>query len=282
MLSILLPALALTAHAADLTPDVQECEDKWRAGAYDDSIAACSRAIAANPKDIEAMWRKARSIYSKGEIMAANGASAETRIKMYSEVTALGEAILKIDPGHGEGLHWKGAGLGRTATAKGILSSLFMADDIEDAWLAAVKDDYRYRAVDATSAFPADTYYALGQYYRLLPDSGVVKLITGTRGDIDKAISWLRKGVSDSPQRVEMLKELGVSLLCKAEREGDAAALEEGKKWLNKAAALPNAKGTDKVDKAQIPVILSRQSEACGYSRDGWQDLSDDAVNKVK
>lgn len=282
MLALLLPVLLASAQATPLAPQVEACETQWRSGNYDDSIAACTQAIQANPQDIEALWRKARSIYSKGEIMASKGATASTRIRMYSEVTALGEAILAIEPDHGLGLHWKGAGLGRTATAKGVLSSLFMADDIEDAWLAAVQDDYRYRAVDATSSFPADTFYALGQYYRLLPDSVIVKLLTGTRGDIDKAISWLRKGVTDSPQRIEMLKELGVSLLCKAEREDDADARQEGLEWLAKAERLPNAKGTDPVDKAQIPVIRTRATEACGYSRDGWQDVSTESVNKLR
>ena len=93
------------------------------------------RSLKANPNDIEALWRKARSLYGKGEVMANNGASAATRIQMYSEVTALSERILAIDPSHGQGHHWKGAGLGRTATAKGVLSSLFMADDIESSWL---------------------------------------------------------------------------------------------------------------------------------------------------
>ncbi len=282
MFALMLPAVLSSSLAAALTPSVETCETEWRAGNYDASIAACTEALHKDPKNIEALWRKARSIYSKGEILASQGATASIRIRMYSEVTALGEAILAIDPSHGLGLHWKGAGLGRTATAKGVLSSLFMADDIEDAWLAAIEDDYRYRAVDATSSFPADTYYALGQYYRLLPDSSLVKLLTGTRGDIDRAISWLRKGVADSPQRIEMLKELGVSLLCKAEREGNAEAREEGLQWLAKAEKLPNAKGTDPVDKAQIPVIRARPDDACGYSRDGWQDVSSEAVNKLR
>jgi len=30
----------------------------------------------------------------------------------------------------------------------------------------------------------------------------------------------------------------------------------------------------------QIPVILQRADEACGYSRDGWQDVSKESYNK--
>ncbi len=268
------------ALAADLDPLVQQCEDQWVAGQYEASIASCEARLKADPKDIEALWRKARSIYGKGEIMANQGASAATRIQMYGEVVALGERILAIQPGHGEGLHWYGTGLGRTATAKGVLSSLFMADDIEGAWLGATKSSYRYRAVDGSSSFPADSYYALGQFYRLCPDSSIVKLLTGTRGDIDKSVQWLRKAVADTPNRPEFAKELGVSLLCKAERDDDSAALAEGRQWLQKSLAMPGDKPTDKLDKQQIPVILSRADEACGYSRDGWQDVSEESLKK--
>lgn len=268
--------------APTLSEDVQRCEDLWVAGDYAASIQACDAGLKANPNDIEALWRKARSLYGKGEVMANNGASAATRIQMYSEVTALSERILAIDPSHGQGHHWKGAGLGRTATAKGVLSSLFMADDIESSWLTAAQSDYRYRAASDTSAFPGDTYYALGQFYRLCPDSIIVKMVAGTKGDIDQSIRWLRKGVKDSPGRIEVVKELGVSLLCKAERDDDPAAATEGRKWLKQAASLPARKPTDRIDHQQIPVILERASEACGYSRDGWQDVSEESLQKQR
>ena len=52
--------------------------------------------------------------------------------------------------------------------------------------------------------------------------------------------------------------------------------------WLGKAAAMPSVKRTDTIDKEQIPVILQREADACGYSRDGWEDLSRDAYDKQK
>lgn len=279
--NLLLVVLAGASVAAPaLSPLVEECESKWVASDYDGSIAACEAALKANPNDIEAMWRQARSIYGKGEVMANSGASADVRIAMYSKVVALGDRVLAIDPNNGLGLHWKGAGMGRTATAKGVLQSLFMADDIESLWLKAIKDDVRYRASTDTSSFPGDTYYALGQFYRLCPDSSIVKFLAGTKGDIDTSIQWHRKAAADSPQRIEVLKELGVSLLCKAERDDDTGAAAEGRQWLKKAQGMAPKKKTDELDLAQIPVILSRADEACGYSRDGWQDMDESKIKK--
>ena len=132
------------------------------------------------------------------------------------------------------------------------------------------------------ASFPGDAYFALGQFYRLCPDWTIVQMLVGTKGDIDESIRWHRKGVAFTPTRAEMSKELGVSLLCKASRDDDPAALAEGKKWLNKALAMPSQKATDDIDKKQIPIILSRADDACGYSRDGWQEVSKEAYEKSK
>lgn len=276
--ALLLTPLALAAPALD--PLVVEAESEWAAGRFDVSNARLDRRLAAAPDDVEALWRKARNIYSEGEMLAEKGVSAEKRLEMYAEMESLMLRGLQQHPGHGALLHWYGTAMGRKATAQGVLSSLFMADDIEEAWLGAAGAGYVYRAANDTSSLPGDVYFALGQFYRLCPDWMVVKLLTGTKGDIDASIDWLRKGVADSPRRLEVQKELGVSLLCKAEREDDAAAAAEGRRWLQKAAALPVQKTTDEVDKRQIPLILSRPADACGYSRDGWQDVSREAYDR--
>ena len=43
---------------------------------------------------------------------------------------------------------------------------------------------------------------------------------------------------------------------------------------------LPPRFPTEKIDHQQIPVILTRESDACGYSRDGWQDQSESHYKK--
>ncbi len=268
--------------AAGLHPLVAEAEAAFVQNDLDASDAALRKRLAENPEDVEALWRQARNLYQRGELMAQTGASVEQRIQMYREAEAKSKRIEAIDPKHPQGWFWHGTALGRIATAQGIMSSLFMADDIEALWLKSSRmTGYEYRSSDDSSSFPGDVYFALGQFYRLCPDWMLVKMLVGTRGDIDESVRWLRKGVAFSPTRPEMAKELGVSLLCKAATQDDAQALAEGKKWLQKAQGMPSQKTTDDIDKKQIPIILSRADEACGYSRDGWQDLSKDAYDKA-
>ena len=169
--------------------------------------------------------RQARNLYQRGEILAQAGATPEQRMRMYQEAQAKSQRVQQLAPEHPQGWFWEGTALGRIATTQGVLQSLFIADDIEALWLKTTEmKGYEYRSSNDAASFPGDVYFALGQFYRLCPDWTIVQMFIGTKGDIDESIRWHRKGVAFSPSRPEMSKELGVSLLCKANREGDAAA----------------------------------------------------------
>ena len=88
-------------------------------------------------------------------------------------------------------------------------------------------------------------------------------------------MEYQRKLVAAEPERIEGLKELGVSLLCKGNKQDDEQAKVEGRVWLQKALTVPPRNPVDRIDHAQIPSILAREADACEYSRDGYQDTSE-------
>ena len=277
MLALILGTVS--AFAQSLAPEVAAAEEQFANGDPLGSVATLEAYVAGHPDDPEALWRLARALYEKGELQAGKVPDAQ-RLPIYERVQALSRHVQEIDPGNGQGYLWDGVGLGRVATAKGILSQLFTADDIEKLWLHALQTNTRYASSSGNSTFPGDVYNALGQFYRLCPDWIAMKWIAGTRGDIDKSVEYGRKLVQQEPTRIEALKELGVALLCKGDKQNDDAAKAEGRAWLNKALAIPPRFPTEKIDHQQIPVILSREADACGYSRDGWEDVSEAAYKK--
>lgn len=272
-------AWILVPSALALAPEVERAEDQFAHGDPAASAATLEAYTKAHPDDAEAWWRLARALYEKGELLAGK-VPDEERLAIYPKVQAAAQEAQRLAPDSGLGYLWEGVALGRIATAKGILSQLFTADDIERLWLRALETDSRYASVTGNSSFPGDVYNALGQFYRLCPDWLAMKWIAGTRGDIEKSISYNRKLVAAEPQRIEALKELGVSLLCKGYKRNDDAAKVEGREWLRKAAAVPARYTTELIDHEQIPVILAREADACGYSRDGWEDLSESSYKK--
>ena len=70
-------ATATPSHAAELHPDVQEAERAFVANDLDATDAALKRRLAENPNDVEAIWRQARNLYQRGEILAQAGALSD-------------------------------------------------------------------------------------------------------------------------------------------------------------------------------------------------------------
>ena len=267
----MLAFLLTTAWA--LAPEVELAESQASDGKIDTAISTLEAYIKVSPDDPEALWRLSRALYDKGEMMAQTVSDAE-RLPIYQRVEQLSLRVQVLAPQSGYGYFWQGVAMGRVATAKGILSQLFTADDILALWMKALKTTSSYRQASGHSSFPGDVWLGLGQFYRLVPDNAAMALIAGVRGNIDTAISYLRRLVTAEPGRLEGMKELGISLLCKGNRTGDEASKLEGRNWLNRANALPaTAFPSDVIDHKHIPVILSREAEACSYSRDGWEKL---------
>jgi tetratricopeptide (TPR) repeat protein len=271
--------MLVLGQALALCPEVQKAEELGNAGDLDGVLAVLEEHVRVHPDDTEALWRLSRALYEKGEVLAQSVPDSQ-RMPLYERAGELAVRVEQLDPQNGMGYLWHGAAIAREATARGILASLFSADDVERLWLKALTTKTTYRMDSGISSFPGDVYNGLGQFYRLVPDWSAVEWIAGTKGDIDKSVYYFRLMVKDDPKRLEGVKELGVALLCKGYKQDDDAAKAEGRMWLNKARQMPASYPTDVIDSKQIPVILSRESEACGYSRDGWEDTSEKAYKK--
>jgi hypothetical protein len=269
--------LVFAAPAFALAPEVEQAEAQFSGGDPSGSAATLTAYVASHPDDAEALWRLARALYEKGELMSAQGRPDSERLPLYGQAQSYAHHAQEVAPNSGLGYMWEGVALGRVATSKGILSQLFTADDMEKLWLKALSLPSPYASASGNSTFPGDAYNALGQFYRLCPDWAAMKWIAGTRGDIDKSVDYQRRLVAAEPQRIEGVKELGVSLLCKGYKQDDEAAKAEGRQYLKLALALPTKNPVDRIDHGQIPTILAREADACDYSRDGYEDTSESA-----
>jgi len=271
------PLLVFAAPAFALAPEVEQAEAQFSGGDPSGSAATLTAYVASHPDDAEALWRLARALYEKGELMSAQGRPDSERLPLYGQAQSYAHHAQEVAPNSGLGYMWEGVALGRVATSKGILSQLFTADDMEKLWLKALSLPSPYASASGNSTFPGDAYNALGQFYRLCPDWAAMKWIAGTRGDIDKSVDYQRRLVAAEPQRIEGVKELGVSLLCKGYKQDDEAAKADGRRYLKLALGLPTKNPVDRIDHGQIPTILAREADACDYSRDGYEDTSESA-----
>lgn len=268
------PATSLPAHASESRWPTLEAH--YANDSHDEGLREARALLEKHPDDVELLALYARFLYEEGERHKRDG--AVDKQALYKEmVGALSRArtLSPADARVGWGL---GIAKARLGTTRGVLSSLSMAKEIEALWLEAARSDVRYVSLNGEEKLPCDAFLTLGIFYRLIPDWWIVEVVAGTRGDVDKALYWLKRANQCAPEAVRTHKELGVGLLCAAERKGDPALATEAKQAFAKGLAITPRFHTERIDHQDMQRLLSMTKGACGYSRDGQQTLDESAV----
>jgi hypothetical protein len=242
---------------------------------FDEGLKLANERLASSSPTADLYWMKTRFMYEVGEKHDRADKSID-KIAWYQEMLDTVEAGLALAPNDRHLLFARGVAMGRLGTTRGVLSSLFMAKDVESAWLTVANDpSFRYASLGGHEILPCDAYHALGIYYRLVPDYWIVQMIAGTRGSLDKSLAWNQKAVQCKPRDVANWKELGATQLCLGQKKKDPALLQEGVASLERGAALPAANQRQRIDREHCRAMIADPSLACGYSRDGQQDLDE-------
>ena len=264
----------------ELGPDYRhaDLEHLYADQKFDEGLKAAEAKLAADPKDADLYWHTSRFIFEKGELLDEN--SGVDKVAYYQKMVDTTQAGLDIAPNDAHLRFARGIANGRLGTTKGILSSLFLASSVEGDWLAASNSGLSYSSADGAEIMPCDVYHALGIYYRLVPDSWIVQMIAGTRGSLEKSVDYTTKAVACAPNRIHSTKEKGVSQICKGQSDKDEALTAKGVATLTSVASFPGSSTKNKLDKTHATIIIDDPSMACGYSRDGQQDLDQSKLKK--
>lgn len=249
---------------------------------YEESNKVLMDLAKTNPANPDIYWMAARNFYDMGERIPIEKDKAK-KLQMYVSCEQWARKGYEKNPGLADNAFWVGVGLGQQSQVKGIAATLTsdpgLAKKIENFLIIATQaKEFHYREKNTNTV--AAGHLALGMFYRKIPDSIIVKALTGTKGDIDKSVLNLRKAVSIFPNNLEMTKELGVSLLCRSQRKKNPADLDEGKKYLQKVTQMPADGQLDKVDQADAKKLIANPSIACGYSRVQQEDVNEDSFKK--
>lgn len=267
-----LTLLALLAADAQASSPHTDLEQRYTEGRFDEGLAQARMALSTDPTDVDLHWHVARFMYEIGEREHRDQASYDKEA-WYAEMLAVCERGLALSPDHPHLLFGKGIALGRLATTRGIVASIRTAGEIERSWTIAARSNYTYRSLGGEEILPCDPIMALGTFYRMVPDLLVVKVLTGTRGDLDRAITLLTEADACSPGRIEIGKELGVALVCAGQRRKQEALVLAGLTRLRAVTTSPPTKPTDHIDIRHAAMITADPSMACAYSRDGQAEV---------
>lgn len=275
MIAALLVGAALGAGAPP--EQYARLEQLYTDGAHQQTIQVVRGLLARYPDDPELYWMLARAYFAVGELYARDDPGFD-KDDWYTEMLRISDAGLALAPGHGHLLFARGGALARLGTTRGITATLFLADDIEEAWLTAAQDASPYASLGREEVLPCDIYVTLGIFYRAVPDWWLVEVLTGTRGSMAQSLEWLSRAHACSPDRINVVKELAVSEVCAGQRDGDDALVARGMARLDEALTLQARTEVDQLDRRHVQALAADPSGACGYSRDGQLEEDRDAI----
>lgn len=254
-----------------------DLEETYAAGHFEEGLAEARRRFAEDPTDADLTWHIARFLFEIGEQVDRNDTSFD-KVGLYTEMQDIAEQGLELRPGDPHITFARGVATGRLGTTRGVIASLFSAKHIERDWKAVSNSGFSYSSLDGNERLPCDADLALGIFYRLVPDSFVVQMLAGTRGSLEKSERHLSKADQCAPGRIGTIKELGVTQLCMGSK-GDAHAMSDGLASLARGRQQTAVSVTDRIDHKHIDMLLADPEMACGYSRDGQQDLDTDQLD---
>ncbi|MBX2799858.1 MAG: hypothetical protein KTR31_19420 [Myxococcales bacterium] len=223
------------------------------------------------PDSVPLLWMKVRFMFEIAELRADD--PEFDRSSWYPQMVDTAKRATKVAPTDPMARWWRGVAMAQLGATRGVLASLMMANSIRRDFESVAPDDATifYRSLDGYHKLPCDAYYALAQFYRLVPDRAVARALTRTKGGLDVALDYARRSTTCDPVKVQNFKELGMVQLCMAAHRSDEALRDGGVAALKHAQSLPARNGLEKMDHAHIERILADPSLACGYTRIGQQ-----------
>jgi hypothetical protein len=221
-------------------------------------------------------WMRARVAYLEGESLAAGDRTG--RLERFEAAEQRADEAVALAPERAEGWLWRGVARGRITTTQAGISRAFEAvlGERGPAWTAqcferAIALGPEYAHFGFTSA--GDARLGAAQVYRLIPGGVWVRPLLGVAQDLDRSVALAEEALALQPQRIEYAKELGVSLLCRASLTGDEDDRREARRVLRAARALPVRTPYEQTDRRHVTELLeSEAANACGYSRDAWDN----------
>ena len=230
------------------------------------------------PDWVDMQWMTAEAAFQLGSIYQKPGDRAYAR-SIFVRGLKAAERCEKRKADHPICKLFLGAMLGKIASIDGIFASVRKAKQIETLWLDVTKTQYNYR-FNAHSTLQGSTRYALGIFYRLVPDFALVQWLFGVRGDIEKSISFHADSVAVDGSNVCNELMLGAALLCASKGKKENDRFKSGMEHLATAKGLPVTNSVTKACQNDVPALMSDPALACGYETSRQQDLNEKDLPK--
>lgn len=222
-----------------------------------------------NPNWVDGYWMYANMMMIYGETQSSNDKKSMKTTRAYLvEARESSKKCLELAPNNMICKFFYGGALGKIATIDGIMSSLTKGKIILKHWQEVYASDQEFIFEDGMS-LQGLVRYALGIYFRVVPDFILLDWLFDISGDIKKSVQMHRESLvfegGDGPCSKLML---AVSLLCKSDGEANDPETKQAFNILDQIKITPKYNSQSAmvcVDDA--PKLKKKPGDACGYTK---------------
>jgi hypothetical protein len=224
------------------------------------------------PDSAAIRWRIARNYWRHAEGLPVDDKAG--RMHYFGLADEWADRSLALDADCAACVLWKLAAKGRLATTGGVMTQLGAASEIAEMIDRGIALHPTHVDEGGWNSTLGNLYYAGAAFYRIVPEWFWLKWVIGVRGDKERSLDYIRRALAITEGRVDYQVEYGAVLLCLGTDRDEPTRIAEGREVLEKAMHVELLKRTDALDVEHARILYANPERACGYSRDGWIDLS--------
>lgn len=193
---------------------------------------------------------------------------------------AFAENCLKIRPENPLCKFYLGVNLGKIASIDGIFASLKNAKLVQKLWLETVNSPYQHQFGPNTSLQGA-ARYALGMFYRLVPDLRLLEWLFDVKGDLSKSVAFHQGALKYDVPNVCTLTMLAVAYICEGKSDFSTKSGKAGYAQLQAAKKLPVTSALFASCAKDLPRLEQDPKLACGYETSRQQEANEEELKKA-
>ena len=172
----------------------------------------------------------------------------------------------------------KGSLTSKIASINGILSALSKAKGVLDEWTSAADGDVDL-VMSKTHTLKASANYALGLFYRLVPDLWLVNMIFDVRGNLDESVRRHQLSTKIQPENACYLYGEYTALVCRGQKRSRSEDTSLAEKLSARVASMKAESTLLARCKISVKKISEQPKTACGFT--GAKQVNEDEANKI-
>ncbi|SMF78417.1 hypothetical protein [Pseudobacteriovorax antillogorgiicola] len=234
----------------------------------------------ANPKWADGHWLYASTLMQIGETQSAQDKASLKRTRaQLAEARDYSKKCLNLQPDLAVCKFFYASAIAKIGTIDGVMASLGKGKLVLNTWLEVYDSDQEYIFKDGYS-LQGIVRYALGIFYRVVPDFFLLRWFFGFSGDIDKAVAMHRESLGFTGADGACSKMmLAVAMLCKSEGDKKDKLTGEAFSLLDEIAATPKTEDQSAmVCINDAPRVKKKPGDACGYTKAQVQSRDEETM----